>query len=319
MGSTSFEDDRLQNSVYTHFLLEGMRKGDMNGDGAVTISEAHNYAIDKTRTYTWEHKNYRQVPTTYSKILGLDPIVVSGKPHQPGNPTVFSYASANQGVEVFVDGAYKGMLPKGIQLSPGQRRVVLKHEGKTIYHTRIDARKGTDYMLPDVAQLQPDKKRGDVFFLLLEGGRRGYQRASVPTDLLPDTPIGGVSLHWLGSLTKWGGLSFGAEYGGNDDVQQVGLRLGVKLNSPSPPLRLSVGPELLFLFLTYSDALADNENVTTNKNFVAPGVEGLITYQFKGGVVLGAGLRAHYLPYEIEGSTKDVWANQAFVTIGYGF
>jgi uncharacterized caspase-like protein len=319
MGSSSFEDDRLKNSVYTHFLLEGMREGDMNGDGAVTISEAHNYAIDKTRTYTWEHKQYRQVPTTYSKILGKDPIVVSGKPRQPGNPTVFSYASVNQGVEIFVDGAYKGMLPKGIQLSPGKRHVALKYEGRTIYKTRIEARKGTDYMLPDVARLKPAEKKRPTVFLLLEGGQRGFQRGSVPTDLLPDTPIGGFSLHWLGSLTKWGGLSLGAEYGGNDDVQEVGFRIGLKLNTPSPGLRLSVGPELLFLFLTYSDELADDENVSSDNNFVAPGLEALLTYEFQGGVALGAGLRAHYLPYDYDDGTENAWANQALVSIGYAF
>ena len=48
-GETAREDDRLQGDVYTHFLIEGIRQGDLDGDGAVTLTEAHDYA--RTRTY----------------------------------------------------------------------------------------------------------------------------------------------------------------------------------------------------------------------------------------------------------------------------
>ena len=59
-GETAREDERLDNDIYTHFLVEALRVGvDRNGDGAVTVSEAHDYA----RRMTYEYTAGKQRPT----------------------------------------------------------------------------------------------------------------------------------------------------------------------------------------------------------------------------------------------------------------
>ncbi|MEI8351089.1 MAG: TonB-dependent receptor, partial [bacterium] len=50
-GETAREDDRLQGDVYTHFLIEGIKSGDLDGDGAVTLTEADDYARNTVSAY----------------------------------------------------------------------------------------------------------------------------------------------------------------------------------------------------------------------------------------------------------------------------
>jgi cation transport regulator ChaB len=67
-GETAQEDPKLKNDIYTHFFLEGMKDYDRNRDGAVSISEAHDFAQRKTYYYT----KGKQRPFTRSDILGTD-------------------------------------------------------------------------------------------------------------------------------------------------------------------------------------------------------------------------------------------------------
>ncbi|MFL5300487.1 MAG: caspase domain-containing protein, partial [Anaeromyxobacteraceae bacterium] len=59
-GETAREDSKLENDIYTHFLVEALKIGyDRNGDGATTVSEAHDYA----RRMTYEFTAGRQRPS----------------------------------------------------------------------------------------------------------------------------------------------------------------------------------------------------------------------------------------------------------------
>ena len=75
-GETAREDAKLENDIYTHFFVEALRIGaDRNGDGAVTVSEAHDYA----RRMTYEYTNGRQRPSAETAEVGADPIVLVGR------------------------------------------------------------------------------------------------------------------------------------------------------------------------------------------------------------------------------------------------
>jgi hypothetical protein len=50
----------------------------------------------------------------------------------------------------------------------------------------------------------------------------------------------------------------------------------------------------------------------------SPGAETLLTYTFRKGMSLAAGIRA-YLPYSNEGGTHASVANQGLVSWGYSF
>ncbi len=119
-GETAREDERLKNDIYTHFLVEGLRGGaDRNGDGAVTASEAHDYA----RRRTYEFTGGRQRPSAESTEVGVDPIVLVGKVQRRGKPEVYSYAPMLEGFTVKVDGQPAGDLPGGVALDPGTRHI----------------------------------------------------------------------------------------------------------------------------------------------------------------------------------------------------
>jgi hypothetical protein len=121
-GETAREDDALGHDVYTHFLLEGIKNGDRDGDGAVTLSEAHDYARERTFAFT----GGGQRPTAESEILGVDPIVIRGARSATARPVVFSYARSAEGLMVVVDGRPKGALPGGVAVEPGQHAIELR-------------------------------------------------------------------------------------------------------------------------------------------------------------------------------------------------
>ena len=317
IGGTSFEDKTLENSVYTHFLLKGMRLGDLNGDGAVSISEAHNYSIDKTRQYAWEHKKYKQIPTSYSKILGKDPIIVSGNPSNEGAPTLFSYSSSNKEVEVYIDELYKGMLPKGFAVELGEHDVVCKRDGQKIYSEKITFEFGHDYMLPYFESSDGDTK--DKFFFILEGAYRDFSRGQVTEELTPSIVTGGFSLYRHGFITDWLSLSAGFDYGRDQNLEQYSCRLGTKLTASLGGTHLFIGPDFMFMFFRYTSDTIAGRKVDPQMSFFCPGAELLLAYKFKLGPVIALGARAHYLPYNLDSETNNMISKQGFVAVGYSF
>ncbi len=119
-GEAAREDEKLQNDIYTHYLVEALRIGaDRNGDGAVTVSEAHDYARRMTYSYT----GGRQRPTAETTEVGADPIVLMGQVRRKGRPELYSYASALDGFTVHVDGRPLADLPGGVAVDAGRHRV----------------------------------------------------------------------------------------------------------------------------------------------------------------------------------------------------
>jgi len=139
-GETAREDETLGMDVYTHFLVEALRLGvDRNGDGAVTASEAHDYA----RRMTYEYTGGRQRPSAESSEVGADPIVLVGKIARRGKPELYSYASRLDGFTVRVDGKPLAELPGGIAIDAGRHRVqIAKGSGPGIWDGWIGVGEG---------------------------------------------------------------------------------------------------------------------------------------------------------------------------------
>jgi hypothetical protein len=135
-GETAREDEQLGHDIYTHFLVEALRLGaDRNGDGAVTASEAHDYA----RRMTYQFTGGRQRPSAETTEVGVDPIVLVGKVVRAGRPELYSYAPVLDGFEILVDGKPLAELPGGVAVDPGRHRVqVAKGGGPAIYDGRVD-------------------------------------------------------------------------------------------------------------------------------------------------------------------------------------
>ena len=124
-GETARESEELSQDIYTHFLLEGLSAGDQDGDGAVTVTEAHDYARERTYIFS----GGAQRPVAVSSILGRDPIVLAGKRVRTPLPVLYSYAPAAEGMRVVVDGQTKGTLPGGVAVPPGAHRMELQDQG----------------------------------------------------------------------------------------------------------------------------------------------------------------------------------------------
>jgi hypothetical protein len=147
-GETALESEALGHDVYTHFLLEALTRGDLDGDGAVTASEAHDYARQKTYLFS----QGTQRPTAESAVLGRDPIVLSGRVDRAGLPVLFSYAPSAEGLSVLVDGTAKGTLPGGLVLEPGAHRLELSDPstGAQLYSGAVTLAAGERVDLSDL-------------------------------------------------------------------------------------------------------------------------------------------------------------------------
>jgi hypothetical protein len=132
-GETAREDEGLRNDIYTHYLVEALRGGaDRNVDGAVTVSEAHDYA----RRRTYEFTGGRQRPSAETTEVGVDPIVLAGRVERRGRPELYSYAPRLDGFTVRLNGQEVAELPGGLAVEPGRHRVQLtKGNGSLIDET----------------------------------------------------------------------------------------------------------------------------------------------------------------------------------------
>ena len=150
-GETASEDDGLKNDIYTHWLVAALAgAGDLNGDGAITVTEAHEYARDKTYQFTAG----RQKPSLELHLDGVDPIVLKGTRTRAGKPIAFSYAPSSGGLAVYLDGTKKGDLPGSVVIDSGTHRLALVDEtdGRNVYSGKVDF---VDGEAVDVSRLIP--------------------------------------------------------------------------------------------------------------------------------------------------------------------
>ncbi len=147
-GEAAEERDELGHDVYTHFLLEGMRRGDADEDGQVSLSEAHDYA--RERTYVFSEGLQR--PTAETHVLGRDPIILTGRATRAPRPVLYGYSAAAEGVAVEVNGRLKGVLPGSVALSPGDQHVVLRAgpAGAALAETSLSVAAGERLDLVDI-------------------------------------------------------------------------------------------------------------------------------------------------------------------------
>jgi hypothetical protein len=140
----ALEDPALGGDVYTHFLLEGMRQ---ERDGVVTITDAHEYAAQKTYEYT----GGRQRPSAILELLGADPIVVRGRA-ESGGARLYSLMKRFAPLRVFVDDQPKGALEKGLSVPTGKVRLRLEdpESGLVVADRAMTFRAGKEYSVADL-------------------------------------------------------------------------------------------------------------------------------------------------------------------------
>lgn len=141
----ALEDERLTNDVYTHFLVEGFGV-DRNNDGAVSITEAHAYAAQKTYDYT----QGRQRPSAIMELLGSDPVIVSGQlKKKDRSAALFSLMDRFSKLTVSIDGKEYGAVEKGLSVPEGDVRLQIKdpENQKVLADRVVNFQNGREYSI----------------------------------------------------------------------------------------------------------------------------------------------------------------------------
>jgi len=139
-NETARESEKLGHDIYTWHFLQALEQGDLDGDGAVTATEAH----DRARRLTYDFTGGAQRPYARVEVLGDDPVVLSGQRSRAGAPAVGSFRENYDGYGVRVDGVAKGALPGLIPLDPGPHRVEVLSpgNGRVVARQRVRLRAG---------------------------------------------------------------------------------------------------------------------------------------------------------------------------------
>ncbi|MFQ5470953.1 MAG: caspase domain-containing protein [Gammaproteobacteria bacterium] len=212
-GETAREANVLENDIYTHFLIEGIKKNDRNEDGAVTVTEAHDYAKQQTYYLT----KGEQRPSMESVILGVDPIILSGNFERAGKPVLYDYSNRFEDLIVFVDGVAKGSLPIGVAVDPGNHTVKLarSEHDKPLYQQDFDISAGEQISIP----------------VLLQGHDNGASLAISYQSFLTDTAdqsiarplmMVGLSYNNYSYFSPNAGFRVDVAYGQEEQVLQIG-------------------------------------------------------------------------------------------------
>jgi hypothetical protein len=148
------EDPDLQNGVYTHYLLEaldsGAQRADLDGDGLVDVTEAHDWARDKTIAHT----GGMQVPRAEYRIVGREEIYLAGS-EATRNAAEKALVTAQDSIlargRVLVNGQSRGVLPELVAIEPGTHQIEVKDEqGRSLLKRTIRIQAGETVMLEDL-------------------------------------------------------------------------------------------------------------------------------------------------------------------------
>ena len=192
-GLPALEDPALGHGVYTHYLIEALsneaRQADRDGDGLISVSEAHDFARDSTISHT----DQVQVPRALYHIVGREEIFLSGDEALRSDAEaalLFSYDDFYAECSVDIDGTYRGMLPRGLALEPGARRVrVTTPGGEVLVDREVRAVAGRVIDVSKLhAETRPSRARVGV-------GVGVWGAFAAPMDSPFGGPLGGVAFH----------------------------------------------------------------------------------------------------------------------------
>lgn len=305
-GETAREDRTLENDIYTHFLVEAIRGKDRNGDGAVTVTEAHDYAKERTYYFT----KGEQRPSMESVILGADPIILSGEVTHTGKPVLYDYSSRYQDLDVVVDGQNKGTLPSGIAVEPGVHRVVLTPKDSTepIFDERVRVRAGQELSIPLLLN-------GYDQGLAVLAGYQGFLTGKVDEQVARPLVMYGLAYTKHSLFGSRIGVRADVAYGQDHqtltvgagptpaDVTQLAYGAALLYRYPTQWLALYAGPRLGGLYMTrdLSTGAAGKENNHT----ITPG--GLLGFnlRYKQRISVSAESAVNYANINIGGTNAS--------------
>ena len=203
----AMEDPNLENGVYTHLIqsmTEQREAADLNRDGLVDVTEAHDYARD----YTIRHTGGMQVPRAEYRIVGKEEIYLSGEPgarKEAEKALVSACDEVLANGSLIVDGQARGTLPGLTAVEPGRRNIEIRTaDGRSLLRQRVYLQAG--YTLPIESLLEQQKSH----IALLAGPKL---RTGPGTDHFHPW-AGEIELVWINPLPVAGSFSVRPSHSG---------------------------------------------------------------------------------------------------------
>ncbi|XXF80405.1 caspase family protein [Myxococcaceae bacterium GXIMD 01537] len=322
-GETAREDEGLRNDIYTHFLIEGLAgSADRNVDGAVTATEAHDFARRRTFAFT----EGRQRPSAEIMEVGADPVVLAGSINTLGRPELFSYSPRLDGFTLKVDGEPRTELPGGAAVVPGRRKVELTKGGSVLVSRDVMVEPGERLPLEQlVAETFPHRA------LSLLGGVFSFADARSRAELLPATPQAALALRledrpmadWallLDVSASTGRATLGLGPDSQTPFRYTTLSAGAALPYLWRWERLSLfaGPRVAALYLRRSfdvEAFAGGQEYLT----VSPGVVGGVVWKLDERLELTTQAHLMMTYVVVDGRGQAVGFTGGWAGVGYRF
>ncbi len=317
-GETAREDEQLENDIYTHFLIEALSSGDRNLDGAVTATEAHDWARRRTYAFT----NGRQRPSAEILEVGADPIILSGLIRRAGNPELFSYSQRLDGFELKVDGESKAELPGGTAVQPGRRRVELTKGGAALFEDTVVVEEGERIDL-DTLIRRAEPRRA----VTLVGGAFGFADSASRATLLPAVPTLGAGFRYerVFDAPLAVHVGFAGSFGNHTLLPNAPFRYqlitasaGIDYLWQRGWLQLFGGPEVAGLWLNRSfdlESYVGAQNVITAMPGLSVGAAVLFLDHFE----VSARARMMLAVMSIDGDSKALGFFSVYAGLGYRF
>jgi len=322
-GETAREDEGLRNDIYTYFLIEGLNgAADRNADGAVTATEAHDYARRRTFAFT----QGRQRPSAEILEVGADPVVLSGSIHRTGRPELFSYNPRLDGFTLKVDGEPRTELPGGTAVVPGRRTVELTKGDSVLVRREIDMAAGERLPLEQLlAETFPRRSLSLVggVFSFVDGKSRGELLPASPEVALvlrlEDRPlrdfallldVGGSRGHHRLRPAPGSEVPFG--------YTRLSLGVGMPYLWRWDRLSLYAGPRVAALYLRRSfqvEAFAGGQQYFT----VSPGVVGGVVWRLGERLELTSQAQVMLTYVVVDGQGQAVGFTGGWAGMGYRF
>jgi hypothetical protein len=322
-GEAAREDDQLQNDVYTHYLVEGLSgAADRNVDGAVTASEAHDYA----RRRTWVFSNGRQRPSAEMVEVGADPIVLSGSVRRTGQPELFSYSTRLDGFTLRVDGESRLELPGGASVLPGSHRVELTKGDAVLASETMQLGLGQRIELEDLLH-----QRDHDVAVSLTGGAFGFVDQKSRTQLLPVGATLGASVRFDHALLRRIAIEVdGSGFSGTQTVALGGPALpmrwaAVQVGASAlyswerwDRLSLYVGPRVAGLWVQRAFALPAYQATQQGFSFT-PGVLAGASLRLWGELEVSVRAELMMAAFSVDGTTQLLGFAGGWAGMGYRF
>jgi hypothetical protein len=324
-GETAREDDQLGHDIYTHYFLEALTGEDTDGDGAVTASEAHAHALERT----YYHSKGRQRPQMESNVLGADPIVLTGRRVYPADPVLFSFLPQMEGMRIKINGRDKGELPARLVLPTGSHRIQVQNGGDEDSEVldRIVEFKPGDRLAVEalIERSQPH------WHVSIRGGYQRFLDEEARRTWIGPAPVFGISATRLnfpldkletGLDLSLGGGSQPLEIGGlstHQGLLEITYGAFMLDRIEADPFVILLGPRLAGMHLLRRDIGPEDRKEDQHFFNVSPGVMTQLRLRILSGFYLDLEARIHFLSVRTEKESLDLGYLDLFGGFGWSF